>query len=46
MVHYICSGTCKGVAMETGTCQAIECSKYGELLVECNCTDGGHNVKE
>ena len=45
MVHYICLGNCKGVAMESGTCQAIECSKYSAPLIECNCIDGSHSSK-
>lgn len=45
MAHYICPGTCKGVAMEAGACRAIECPKYNEALIECGCTDGNHNLK-
>lgn len=41
--HYICVGGCKGVSPVPGTCQAEDCAKYEDELVECNCTDGGHN---
>ncbi len=43
MTHYICTGTCGGVADKPGVCQAATCPMHGKPLVACNCTDGKHN---
>lgn len=42
MSHYICKGECKGVSDKPGTCQAGDCSKHGQQLEACDCTDGQH----
>ncbi|MDP3963444.1 MAG: hypothetical protein Q8Q39_03025 [bacterium] len=42
MTHYICTGTCGGVAEKPGTCQSQECPKHGEPLDVCECADGKH----
>ena len=42
MAHYICPGECHGVSMEPGTCQAADCSKKEQPLLECQCLDGAH----
>lgn len=41
--HYVCTGGCKGVSANTGTCQADTCSKHNQDLMECMCADGTHN---
>jgi len=43
MAHYICTGGCKGVSDKPGVCQTEECSKFGQQLFECMCTDGEHS---
>ena len=43
MTHYVCTGDCGGVSDEAKSCDAEDCSKYGEPLTECNCDDGKHN---
>ncbi len=42
MAHYICTGTCKGGADKPGACEDEHCSKHGEPLEECECTDAQH----
>ncbi len=42
MAHYICTGGCKGVSDNPGTCQASDCPKNNQPLKECNCTDDKH----
>lgn len=42
--HYICVGECEGVSKVPGTCQATDCNRYHEKLVECHCADGDHRV--
>jgi hypothetical protein len=42
MNHYICTGGCHGVSETPGTCQAQDCAKHEQPLVECSCTDGQH----
>ncbi len=42
MKHYICTGTCEGVAETPGTCQASDCNRYDQPLKECGCEDGLH----
>lgn len=43
MTHFICIGTCGGVAEKPGTCQAENCPKHGEELEQCDCQDGTHD---
>jgi len=43
MAHYICTGECQGVVMQPGTCQSPDCSRKGQSLFECDCTDGAHS---
>ncbi len=43
MTHYICTGTCGGVADKPGVCQAATCPMHDKPLVACDCTDGKHN---
>ena len=43
MSHYICTGGCRGVGNEAGTCQATTCPLYGEELQGCDCQDGKHD---
>lgn len=40
--HYVCTGGCKGVSPSVGTCQAEDCAKHNQDLVECMCTDSMH----
>ncbi len=42
MTHYICTGTCGGVADKSGVCQAVTCPMHGKPLVACYCIDGKH----
>lgn len=42
MTHYVCDGTCGGVAGEVGVCKDETCPMHGHPLKECNCTDGKH----
>ena len=42
MPHYVCKGTCGGVAETPGTCQAENCPKHNHPLTECSCKDGEH----
>ena len=42
MTHYICTGGCNGLADKSGVCQAQDCAKYNQPLIECNCEDGKH----
>lgn len=42
--HYICLGECEGVSNNPGVCQASECNRHGQALVECYCTDGDHRL--
>lgn len=42
MTHHICTGGCKGVADQPGTCQAADCAKHDQPLQECNCEDDKH----
>ena len=41
-MHYICTGECKGVSDNPGVCQAEDCEREGQPLIECSCTDGNH----
>jgi len=43
MEHYFCQGECGGVAKESGTCQAVDCSCHGQELVSCGCGEEAHN---
>ena len=43
MPHYICTGGCGGVSVTPGVCKTEGCSKEGELLELCDCTDGEHD---
>ena len=36
-------GGCGGVSVTPGVCKAEGCSKEGELLELCDCTDGEHD---
>ena len=45
MAHYVCTGECGGCSETPGTCQEKSCSKYGEKLEKCNCTDGTHEAQ-
>lgn len=42
MTHYVCTGTCRGVAEHPGVCQDESCPKRGHNLVACECEDGKH----
>lgn len=42
MAHYICTGGCGGVSDTAGVCKTEGCSKEGEPLEFCDCTDGEH----
>jgi hypothetical protein len=42
-MHYVCIGTCHGLALEPGLCVEEDCTKQGEDLIECDCTDGAHD---
>ena len=47
MIHYICTGGCKGESEKSGVCQAEGCPKQGRPLTDCACQDGKHiNFKE
>lgn len=46
MAHSICTGGCKGVSDTPGICQAEDCPKHGQPLIECNCEDGKHGRDE
>lgn len=45
-VHYICTGSCKGVSETPGVCQAQDCPKHGQELIPCSCVDGKHGHEE
>ena len=45
MTHYICTGGCEGESNTPGVCQAEECKKEGEPLLECVCENGAHEEK-
>lgn len=40
--HYVCTGSCGGVAEMPTVCGAEGCDKHGKPLVECKCDDGAH----
>ncbi len=40
--HYVCTGTCGGVAGEAKICATGGCSKEGEPLMACTCQDMSH----
>lgn len=40
--HFICTGTCSGLADTPGVCLADGCTKKGQPLLECSCKDGVH----
>ncbi len=40
--HYICTGGCKGVSDNPGSCQDANCSKHQHPLTECTCGDSKH----
>jgi hypothetical protein len=42
MVHYICTGGCKGVSDSPGVCRAVDCPDHGKALKPCDCEDGTH----
>ncbi|MDP2736123.1 MAG: hypothetical protein Q8P12_08070 [bacterium] len=42
MIHYVCTGTCGGVAETPGVCQAEGCPRHEHPLAECSCKDGRH----
>ena len=46
MTHYVCTGGCNGESGTLGVCQAEDCKKEGEPLIECNCEDGTHEEAE
>lgn len=41
MAHYVCP-ECGGVADHPKVCETPGCSRKGQDLIECNCTDGKH----
>lgn len=41
-MHYICTGTCKGVSDKPGVCQDPSCPKHQHPLEACDCADGKH----
>jgi len=41
-MHYICTGEDKGVSETPGVCQGENCSKKGQPLLPCDCTDNNH----
>lgn len=43
MVHYICTGGCKGVSDVAKTCDTAGCAHFGQPLAECNCADNKHH---
>ena len=43
MAHYVCTGTCGGESDSPKVCEADGCSKEGQPLVSCDCTDGLHD---
>jgi len=43
MTHHICTGGCKGISDEPKNCGAENCSKHGQPLNACDCTDNKHN---
>jgi hypothetical protein len=42
MKHYICTGECEGVSEKPGVCQAPNCSRHNQPLVECECQKEDH----
>lgn len=40
--HYVCS-ECGGVSGDSGVCNTENCSRAGDSLLECNCSDGEHS---
>ena len=46
MTHYICTGECAGISEKAGVCQSPTCSKHGQPLSECDCSDGKHGKDE
>jgi hypothetical protein len=42
MTHYVCTGSCKGESAGPGFCEAEFCSKEGQELVQCDCSDELH----
>lgn len=40
--HYVCSGECKGVSDNPGSCRAKDCSKHEQKLKPCECEEGDH----
>lgn len=43
MIHYICTGECKGVSEKPGMCKAPECTLFQEPLEPCDCTEEEHD---
>ena len=41
-MHYVCTGTCKGVSPVAKSCGAPTCTKHGKPLVACRCADSKH----
>lgn len=46
MNHYICIGTDRGVSDTPGVCQGTGCSREGEQLEPCDCTDNMHHGRQ
>lgn len=42
MPHYICTGSCGGVSDNPSVCTTEGCTKEGQSLKPCECTDGEH----
>ena len=42
MQHFVCTGDCAAETVKPGICESEGCSKEGQPLIECNCSDGFH----
>jgi len=41
-MHYVCQGSCGGVATQPGTCSTQDCPNFQKPLQACECDDATH----
>ena len=41
--HYVCTGECKTVSEKPGICEVKDCSRRGQTLTSCTCSDNRHS---